>query len=201
MQPATYKENGVSGGYGEYVCTGNNSWTRTLHWTFYCVHSVESSHWVQVGQGRLLSITSIQQNWSITALQDVKFTHTHTHTYKKLLTTFSLLIFIVSKFETHIHKAIMEMKPNQRRSHSGLGLDGILNLLSHDLQKLWAGFIIETSGELGSHTQTCHQKADQEQTWVATQLFWTTSLHLCYQWKTLINLLVLLQNTTLDFNL
>ena len=89
---------------------------------------------------------------------------------------------------THIHKAIMEVKSNQRSRHSRLRLDSILNRLSHDRQKVWAAFIVEISGEFGPHTQTHHQKADHEQTWVATKLSWSTTLHL-YQQETLINLL------------
>lgn len=80
-------------------------------------------------------------------------------------TVFSYLISQTNSVVcTHIHKAIMEVKSNQRSRHSRLRLDSILNRLSHDRQKVWAAFIVEISGELGPHTQTHHQKADHEQT-------------------------------------
>ena len=44
---------------------------------------------------------------------------------------------------THIHKAIMEVKPNQRSSHSHFVLDGILDLFPHDFSKFWTGYVVE----------------------------------------------------------
>lgn len=77
-------------------------------------------------------------------------------------------------FETHIDKAIMEVKPNQRSCHSGIRLDGFPNLIAHDLHKVWAAFLVEISGELGPHIRTHHKKDDHERTSEAS----CTSRHL-----------------------
>ena len=59
-------------------------------------------------------------------------------------------MFLIKIFDaqTYVHKAIMEVKPNQRGGHTHFSLDSILHHFPHNSEKIWTRCLIKICSQL-----------------------------------------------------